>query len=81
MKKRKMILIICILIFLVLFFPIKSMCKDGGTVSYKALTYKVTNYHRMNPYLESGFSTGLRIVILGKVVYNDYELIDSHDSY
>lgn len=44
-KKRKKIFII--LLILVLFFPITYRYKDGGTVSYKAILYSYTIYHRM----------------------------------
>lgn len=44
-KKRKKIFII--LLILVLFFPITYRYKDGGTVSYKAILYSYTIYHRL----------------------------------
>lgn len=44
-KKRKKLFII--LLILVLFFPITYRYKDGGTVSYKAILYSYTKYHRM----------------------------------
>ena len=52
-KKRKKIFII--LLILVLFFPITYRYKDGGTVSYKAILYSYTKYHRMEEY-ESYFT-------------------------
>ena len=44
-KKRKKIFII--LLILVLFFPITYRYKDGGTVSYMAILYSYTKYHRL----------------------------------
>lgn len=44
-KKRKKLLIL--LIILLLCFPISYRYKDGGTVSYKAILYSYTIYHRL----------------------------------
>lgn len=44
-KKRKKLFIL--LLLLVLFCPITYRYKDGGTVSYKAILYSYTKYHRM----------------------------------
>lgn len=44
-KKRKNLLIL--LIILILCFPIRYRYKDGGTVSYKAILYSYTIYHRL----------------------------------
>ena len=38
MKKR---IIIIFIIFILLIFPIKNTYKDGGTVTYTSLTYKI----------------------------------------
>ena len=44
-NKRKKLFIL--LLLLVLLFPITYRYKDGGTVSYKAILYSYTKYHRM----------------------------------
>ncbi len=67
MKKKYLILIIIIVILL---FPIKIRLKDGGTVEYKALTYKVSKVHRLNPLdSNSAYTTGIIIEIFGKKIY------------
>ena len=43
MRKKLLIL----LIILLLCFPISYRYKDGGTVSYKAILYSYTIYHRL----------------------------------
>ena len=64
MKKKYLILLIIIVILL---FPIKIRLKDGGTVEYKALTYKVSKVHRLNPLdSNSAYTTGIIIEIFGK---------------
>lgn len=44
-KKRKKLFIL--LLLLVLLCPITYRYKDGGTVSYKAILYSYTKYHRL----------------------------------
>ena len=51
-------------------FSIKIHLKDGWTVEYKALTYKVSKVHRLNPLeSNSAYTTGLIIEIFGKKIY------------
>lgn len=49
MNKKKVITMIIILSFLlILFVPIPTgVCKDGGTSTYTALTYKVVKWNRI----------------------------------
>lgn len=48
MKKKILIPIIIVVVLLVLFLPIPSgVCKDGGSRSYTALTYKVVDWNRI----------------------------------
>ena len=44
-KKKKIIVIIIIITLLLCCIPIKY--KDGGTVSYKAILYSYTKYHKL----------------------------------
>lgn len=69
MKKRITIagIIIALLILLV---PIPRRLKDGGTVEYQSLTYKISKVHRRNSSLESGYEDGIIIQIFGKQVYS-----------
>jgi len=54
-KKKIKRIIIIVLICLILLFPIKESCKDGGTVKYSAILYRLTFWHSMNDNYESGF--------------------------
>ena len=65
MKKRK-ITFFCIIILLVLLFPIKIQYKDGGSVGYKAVLYEVIKH---SAYM--GATEGIEIEILGLNVYNN----------
>ena len=46
MKKRN-VAIVCILLAIILLIPIPLRLKDGGTVEYKALVYRVLKVHRL----------------------------------
>ena len=80
-----------VLAAVILFVPFKLHVRDGGSKVYKALTYKVYKYHRINavePYesddemIAAGlepFLKGTRVEILGIGVYDDYNDIYSED--
>ena len=66
--KKKIIIVIVIIILLILIIPIPMHLKDGGTVEYKALTYKVSKVHRL---FEDGYEDGIIIEIFGIEIYNN----------
>ncbi len=45
--KKKVIIVAIVIILLILLFPIRNQLKDGGTVEYKALVYKVSKVKRL----------------------------------
>ena len=72
--KKKSILIVIILIGTILLFPIPMRLKDGGSIEYKALIYKVTKYHRLAPTeSETGYIDGIGIEIFGIEIFNNTE--------
>ncbi len=76
--KKKVIVIVIVIVFLVLFVPIPMHLKDGGTVEYKALTYKVSKIHRTNPHSLTGYEDGIVVEVFGIKVY---EKINKHMDY
>ena len=61
----------------VLLFPIRNQLKDGGTVEYKALVYKVSKVKRLISIEEmeqegkiKKYDQGIVIEILGFEIYN-----------
>ena len=73
MKKRIAILII-VLLFLLTPIPIRA--KDGGTVEYAAVLYKVTKRHAMTQQGNvEGFDIGTEVRVLWFDVYNDVEFV------
>lgn len=73
--KKKMIIVITILVLLILLVPIPMHLRDGGTVEYKALLYKVSKVHSLTSVeeMENGkqYSEGIIIEILGFKIYNN----------
>ena len=78
--KKKIIITLAVIILLVLLFPIRNQLKDGGTVEYKALIYKISKVKRLTieeKKLEDlkikKYEQGIIIEILGFEVYNNVE--------
>ena len=76
--KKKVIVVSIIAILLILLFPIRSQLKDGGTVEYKALVYKVSKVKRLISIEEmeqerkiKPVDQGIVIEILGFEIFNN----------
>lgn len=76
--KKKVIIILVAVIMLILLFPIKNQLKDGGTVEYKALVYKISKVKRLISIEEmqqegkiKQYDHGIIIEIFGFEVYNN----------
>lgn len=76
--KKKVIIISVAIISLVLLFPIRNQLKDGGTVKYKALVYKVSKVKKLISKEEmeregkiKEYDHGVIIEILGFEIYNN----------
>ena len=73
--KKRVLVGICILLAIVLLIPIPMRLKDGGTVVYNAILYRVEDVHRIDPEAtsEDDYLEGTIVKILGIEVYNDVE--------
>lgn len=69
--KKKIIIIICI-VLIVLLIPVKLQLKDGGTIEYKSILYKVSKVHRT---IDNGFDIGTEIEILGFKIYDNIKSV------
>lgn len=76
--KKKVIIISVVIILLILLFPIRNQLKDGGTVEYKALVYKVSKVKKLISKEEmeregkiKEYDHGIIIEILGFEIYNN----------
>lgn len=75
--KKKIIIISVAIILLVLLIPIRNQLKDGGTVEYKTLVYRVSKVKRListQKMEQAGkikeYDQGIVIEILGFEIYN-----------
>ncbi|MDD2434818.1 MAG: hypothetical protein PHO63_01035 [Bacilli bacterium] len=66
-------LLILIIILLILIIPIRLKYKDGGTVEYKAVLYKVIKWNRMIEFGE--YKTGTEVILFP----NNFHPIDYYD--
>lgn len=78
--KKHITVIITILIILVLMFPIRTQLKDGGTVEYKSLTYKISKVKCLISEEEAekegkvqNYDRGIIVELFGFEIYNDVE--------
>ena len=71
MKKRKIIVFIITLLFILALIPIPMKLKDGGSIEYKAILYSVTKICRINTQSLTGYETGWEIKVLGFQIYNN----------
>ena len=69
-KKRFLLIVIIIIALIILLVPIPRYLNDGGSVEYRALLYKVTDYHKLEP-VGSNYIEGIGIEILGIEVFNN----------
>lgn len=79
MKKKIMIGII-VAVLLMFLIPIPMQMKDGGSVQYSALLYKVTKYHQLaiqEETKESGYLEGWGIEILGMEIFNNVKYVSN----
>ncbi len=73
--KKKVIIVTVIVVLLILLVPIPMHLKDGGTVEYKALLYKISKVHSLTSVeeMENGkqYKEGIIVKILGFEIYNN----------
>lgn len=69
--KKKVLIVGIIVLLLILLIPIPMHLNDGGTVEYKALTYRISKVHRLTGNLEKMYEDGIIIEILGFEVFNN----------
>ncbi len=71
--KNSGLLVLGILLAAVLLIPIPIRMKDGGTVEYRAVLYRVTDVHRIHHEIDGGYLDGTVVEVLGMEIYNDVE--------
>lgn len=69
--KKRLVIVMTVVILLILLVPIPRYLRDGGTVEYKALTYKISKVHRLMDNLKTEYEDGIIIEILDMEVFNN----------
>jgi len=76
--KKKMITAIILLLLVVLLFPVRTQLKDGGTVQYTAVLYRVSKVHRLISIEEmeqegkvKEYDDGITVELLGFEIFNN----------
>lgn len=69
--KKKIIIAVIIVALLIVLLPIPMHLKDGGTVEYKSLIYKITKVRRLNNNSKNGYDNGIIVEILGIKIYDN----------
>lgn len=64
-NKKKVMIIIAIIVFILMLIPIKDRLWDGGSVEYRAILYKYTKIHRLSETSSTGYEDGWELKILG----------------
>lgn len=78
MKKKKWIIGIGTILLASMLIPIPRYLKDGGTVEYTALLYRVSKVHRLNESdSETSYIEGIQIEILGKEIYSNVPEVEN----
>ena len=78
--KKKIVTILLIAIIVALLFPVRNQLKDGGTVEYKAILYKVSKVSRLISEEEmaaegkvKNYDKGIVIEVLGFEIFNNVD--------
>ena len=69
--KSGVLMIVSFLLAEVLLIPIPMRLKDGGSVEYRAILYKVVDVRRIDAQSPDGYIDGTVVEILGMEVYRD----------
>ena len=69
--KSGVLMIVSFLLAAVLLIPIPMRLKDGGSVEYRAILYKVVDVRRIDAQSPDGYIDGTVVEILGMEVYRD----------
>lgn len=76
--KKKRISIILGVILLLLLIPIPKKLKDGGTIEFQAILYKISKVHKLNSRDE--YQKGIQVNIFGKTLLDTSKVTKNSDN-
>lgn len=78
--KKKVAIVLIVALLLILLFPVRLQLKDGGTVEYKAILYKISKVSKLISIEEmeaegkiKEYDKGIIIEVLGFEIFNNVE--------
>lgn len=71
MKLKRKSLLILVIGIIILLVPVPFRLKDGGTVEYKSLVYKIAKVHKLDLNSKTGYTEGMIVEIFGIEVFNN----------
>ena len=78
--KKKVLVAVVIVVSIILLFPTRNQLKDGGTVEYQSLVYKISKVKRLIPEEKAekegkveNYERGIIIEIFGLEIFNNVE--------
>ena len=75
MKRLKWVIPL-IIVLTILLIPIPMRMKDGGSVTYAAIAYQVTDYHMLTEEDGvHGYTEGCRVAIFGVEIFEHTEFV------
>jgi len=76
--KKKVLVAVVIVVSIILLFPTRNQLKDGGTVEYQSLVYKISKVKRLISEEQAekkgkvkNYDRGIIIEILGFEIFNN----------
>ena len=69
--KSGVLMVVSFLLAAVLLIPIPMRLRDGGSVEYRAILYKVVDVRRIDAQSPDGYIDGTVVEVLGMEVYRD----------
>lgn len=76
--KKKVLIAVIIVFSIILLLPTRNQLKDGGTVEYQSLVYKISKVKRLIPEEQAekkgkvkNYDRGIIIEILGFEIFNN----------
>jgi len=78
-KRKRLIIIISLIIVLILLIPLPQFFSDGGTVTYSAIVYTISDVNALwHEDGHDGYLVGLVITVFGIRVYDNLRF-EKHD--
>ncbi|MBE6150444.1 MAG: hypothetical protein E7162_01315 [Firmicutes bacterium] len=69
--KKRILFIVILVVLCILVFPVPRRLKDGGSVEYKSILYKITDVKKINFDSTTGYEEGIVVEVFNKEIFNN----------